>query len=234
MEVFTVPYGIDLDRFHPAGPTVDLDALSGLQPAAPRTVRIGLVATFAHWKGHRVFLEALAALPESTAVRGYVIGGSIYRTVGSQLSSEQLQNEGVRLGLAGRVGFTGFCTDISRVMRSLDVIVHASTQPEPFGLVIVEAMACSKPVIVAASGGAAEIVSPGLNAVCHTPGAVHELADHMIQLAADPALRERLGAEGRKTAERHYARSRMAAELIPIYLAARNRTCPEQRPICYS
>ena len=55
-------------------------------------------------------------------------------------------------------------------MRALDVVVHASTQPEPFGLVIAEAMACGRAVVVSSGGGAAEIVTPGEDALVHEVG----------------------------------------------------------------
>jgi glycosyltransferase involved in cell wall biosynthesis len=84
-------------------------------------------------------------------------------------------------------------------LRALDVVVHASTSPEPFGLVIAEAMACERPVIVSVAGGAAEIVTLGVDALGHHPGDAEGLAARMTELAIDPALRRRLGsAAGRQ------------------------------------
>ena len=71
------------------------------------------MATFARWKGHRVFLEALALLNPDLPVRGYIIGGPIYQTDGSQWSLAELKQEAERLGLRGKVGFTGFIEDPS-------------------------------------------------------------------------------------------------------------------------
>ncbi|HEY2017074.1 MAG TPA: glycosyltransferase family 4 protein [Bryobacteraceae bacterium] len=217
LKAYTVYNGIDLSRFSVCGPGADLDALSGLPPAGPRTIRVGLVATFSRWKGHLVFLRALAALPKHLSVRGYIVGGNIYQTVGSHFSLEELQREAARLDLGGRVGFTGFVEDTASVMRSLDIVAHTSTEPEPFGLVIAEAMACGRPVIVAESGGAAEIVSVGANALAHRPGDVEHLAEQIRVLAADSKLRTRLGLAGRSTAERSFDRGRMVSDLIPIY-----------------
>ena len=73
---------VDLQRFSPHGPALNLDALSGLAPA-DGILRVGLVATFAHWKGHHTFLKALSLLPPDAPVRGYIIGGPIYQTAGS-------------------------------------------------------------------------------------------------------------------------------------------------------
>ena len=100
---------IDLDRFSAGGTTLDLDALIGLPPAAPGTIRVGLVATFARWKGHKVFLQALARLPPEVPVRGYIIGGPIYQTNGSQWSRQELEQETCTLGLQGKAASPVFC-----------------------------------------------------------------------------------------------------------------------------
>jgi len=207
---------IDLDRFAPDGPRIDLDAVSGL-PAADDVLRVGLVATFARWKGHETFLRALAMLPASLRVRGYIVGGPVYETSGSQTSVSELRERVRALGLEGRVGFTGFVPDASTAMRALDIVVHASTDPEPFGLVIAEAMACRKPVVVSRAGGASELIESGVNALAFTPGEAAELAQRIEELARDANLRERLGRAGRSMAEQRFHRRRMASELAPIY-----------------
>jgi glycosyltransferase involved in cell wall biosynthesis len=209
---------VDLLRFSPIGPRYDLDALAGLAPAADGTVRIGLVATFARWKGHEVFLRALARVSAGVPLRGYVIGGPVYDTAGSQESLAGLRAEADALGLGARVGFTGFVEDPAPAIRALDIVVHASTEPEPFGLVIAEAMACGKPVVVSAAGGAAELVTPGVNALTHPPGDVEALARAIEILAADADGRRRIGAAGRAAAERSFARRRLAADLVRVYL----------------
>ena len=149
----------------------------------PGTVRVGLLATFARWKGHDVFLRALAAIPREMPVRGYVIGSAVYDTAGSQHTVEELQTLADRLGLGDRVGFTGFLP-AAPAMRALDVVVHASTRPEPFGLVIAEAMACGRAVITSGSGGARELVEAGQDALVHTPGDAAGLSRDIIQLVA--------------------------------------------------
>ena len=217
MKVYPVWNAVDLNRFSPLGPRLDLDALAGLPPASDDVLRVGLVATFARWKGHQTFLSALALLPSSLRVRGYVIGGPIYETSGSQVTLTDLRRRAQDLGLGQRVGFTGFVEDSSSAIRSLDVVVHASTDPEPFGLVIAEAMACGKAVVASRAGGAIELTESGTSALDYDPGDAQTLARRIEELAADSLLRSRLGAAGRSTAERCFTRARMAVELTPIY-----------------
>lgn len=216
-QVRTVYNAVDLDRFRLLGPATDLDAAAGMPPAPPGTVRVGLVATMGRWKGHGVFLRAVAALPRQLPVRAYVVGGGIYRTAGSEVRADDLRRKAAELGIADRVGFTGFTDDAPAVMRALDVVVHASTQPEPFGLVIAEAMACGRAVVASAAGGAGEIVTPGHDALAVDPGDVDGLADAMVRLAVDPVLRGRLARAGRETAVRRFDRARLAVEVAPLY-----------------
>jgi len=222
--VHAVYNAIDLDRFTPGGAVADLDALAGLPPLSPGGIRVGLVGTFARWKGHTVFLDALARLRGQVNVRGYIVGDSIYATDGSQYSRAQLRARADASGLGDTVGFTGQVDDVSAVLRALDIAVHASTEPEPFGLVIAEAMACGRPVVVSRAGGAAEIAQGG--AVFHEPGNSVELAERVSELARDAARRAALGREGRAAAVRLFSRARLRETLIPIYetLAATART----------
>ena len=150
-------------------------------------------------------------------VRGYIVGGPIYQTDGSQWSALELHQEADRLGLAGKVGFTGFLEDTPAAMRALDVIVHASTQPEPFGMVIIEGMACGRAVIASQAGGAAELFVDGENALAHPPGDAAALARQIERLSRDEGLRSKLGSAGRATAEIHYHGKRLAAELSDLY-----------------
>jgi len=164
-----------------------------------------------------VFLHAVARLPRELSLRAYVISGSVYETRGSEESLDALRALAVSLGIADRVGFTGFVSEPASAMRALDVVVHASTTPEPFGLVIVEGMACGRPVIVSAAGGAAEIVQPGVDALTHAPGDVAGLATAIHSLTVDGALRERLGREALRTAIARFDRRRMGAQIVPVY-----------------
>lgn len=215
--VRVVHNGVDLDRFAPTGPRADLDALAGLSPAPAGTIRVGLVATFSRWKGHDVFLRAIAALPRDVAVRAFIVGDAVYDTVGSQYGRAELESLAGTLGV--RVGFTGFIPS-DTAMRALDIVVHASTEPEPFGLVIAEGMACGRAVITSGTGGAAELVTPGVDAVTHPPGDVHALADAIALLARNAPLRQQYGDRARAAAVRQFDSRRMAAAVLEVYQQA--------------
>jgi glycosyltransferase involved in cell wall biosynthesis len=209
--------GVDTARFAPEGPVLDLDARAGLPAADHRTVRIGLPATFGRWKGHDVLLRALRRLPSDRAWRGYIIGAAVYQTRDSQWSLEALQGMTRDLGLGDRVGFTGIIDDMPGAMRALDIVVHASRQPEPFGMTIAEAMSCGRASVVALAGGAAEIVRDGIDAVGYAPGDDEALASVLSALLGDSERRRCLGAEARRTAVASFDSKRLGPQLRDVY-----------------
>src|SRR5262249_42889387 len=178
----------------------------------PGAVRVGLVGAFARWKGQDLFLEAAARIAETNPerpLRFYIVGGPIYCTPGSQFSEAELRAKAAELHIADRVGFTGFQSRTAEVYRALDIVIHASTLPEPFGRTIVEAMACGRPVIVARAGGAAELFTEGHDAVGVPPNNAEALTAAIAALAADPARRQQVAAQARQTAVERFARCRL-------------------------
>lgn len=208
--------GLDLTRFQPQGPAAGLDDIAHLPALAPAVPRLGLVATFARWKGHEVFMQALAQI-QDLPWRAYIIGAPVYQTQGSQSSITELRQRAEALGVADRMGFTGACADMPAVYRALDLVIHASTQPEPFGMTILEAMACARPVIVSYAGGAAELVQPGVDALAFPPGNSHALAEQLRALLGDAELCRRIGRAARQAVERRFALDRMTNLFIQAY-----------------
>jgi glycosyltransferase involved in cell wall biosynthesis len=223
IRIETLLNAVDVKAFSPGPSTgTELDRLSGLKVPLDRTLRIGLVATYARWKGQDVFLRAAArvhrTLP-SQHLRFYVIGGPIYATDASQFSSAELNALIGELGLWGTAGLIPFQRELLSVLRSLDIFVHASSRPEPFGRSIVEAMACSRPIVVAAGGGAGEIVDAGRTGLTHAPGDVDGLAAALRTLIESEPLRDRLAVEGRRVAIERFSRVRLGPALIALYLS---------------
>jgi glycosyltransferase involved in cell wall biosynthesis len=215
--ILTVYNAINPTHFTPMGRIADLDRLAEMPPLRAGGVRVGIVATMARWKGHETFLRAIAMLPAATPIRAYVIGGPLYETEGSQYTIAELRMIADRMGLSDRVGFTGFVKEAAPAMRALDIVVHASTEPEPFGLVIAEAMACGRAVIASAGGGAAEIIEDGVDALAHPPGDAATLARLIGLLAGDAAMRARLGVAAARSSTRRFTHERLAADLLAAY-----------------
>ncbi len=168
-------------------PRAELLAEAGIPARAPV---VGLVARLQRWKGVHVLVGAmphvLAAHPDAHAV---VVGGDHPLEPGYR---EHLVALATRLGVADRVHLLGFQPDARSWMRSFDVAVHASER-EPWGLVVLEAMAAGRPLVAGAAGGPAEIVRDGVDGLLVPYGDEAALAERIRRLLDDPALAERLG-----------------------------------------
>lgn len=181
---------------------------------------VGLVATFARWKGHDIFLQAAAkvinALPHLD-IKFCIVGGAIYQTQGSQFSEEELQDLAKSLNIASNVEFLGFQQDIAAVYNQLDIVVHASTQPEPLGMAIIEAMSCAKPVIISQAGGAAELFTHDFDAIGFELGNANALATAIQYLIENPQQREYLSQNARNTALSRFSQERLGKQILNLY-----------------
>jgi glycosyltransferase involved in cell wall biosynthesis len=232
--VVVVPNAIDTDTYAPGpGDGARLDRLAGLPPPGTPPVRVGLVATYARWKGQDLFLAAAARVVRELpagSVRFYVVGGPIYQTAGSQWSAEELR--GLAAGLPpGCVGMIGFQEDTASVYRGLDVVVHASTQPEAYGLTIAEAMACARAVIVTRAGGSAELFEHDHDAVGVPVGDVGALAAAIRELVRDRGRRERLAANARHTAVERFPLGRLGPQVMAAYECFRAASPAPAEPV---
>jgi glycosyltransferase involved in cell wall biosynthesis len=148
--VVVVPNGIDATRF--AGiDTLDVPALraeAGLTGGA----LVGLFGRITPWKGHHVLVAALARLPE---VHALIVGDALF---GEADYKADLLRQAEHLGVADRMHWLGYRADVPRLMRMVDVVVHASTAPEPFGRVIVEGVLAGRPVVASSHGASRELL----------------------------------------------------------------------------
>jgi glycosyltransferase involved in cell wall biosynthesis len=166
---------------------------------ATHPLRVGMVGRIAPWKGQHVFLEAFGRAFPGGEETASVIGAPLFGADEDRyaLALQSLTRE---FGLEGRVAFTGFRHDVAGELAQLDVLVHASTTPEPFGQVVIEGMAAGVPVVAADAGGPAEIIDAGATGLLYPPGDASALAEALQRLATDSELRKRLGDAGREHA----------------------------------
>jgi glycosyltransferase involved in cell wall biosynthesis len=190
--------GIDLARWTPRPPDEGrrIRAEHGVAEDAVLVVMVGLLRP---WKGQDVALEAIAALPPElrSRLRLWIVGEA---SEGDAAYAGALRRTVADRGLAEIVSFLGFRADVPALMGAADVVLHASTLPEPFGLVVVEGLALGKPVVASRLGGPAEILAPG-DGQLFDPAQPAELAERLAELISSPALRSELGARGRERAK---------------------------------
>lgn len=120
---------------------------------------VGMIGRISPTKGQLQLVRAAAAVHEVRPdVRFRIIGEASF---GAEAYAADVRSEVVRLGLADVVVFTGFVHDPARALDELSLCVHGATVPEPFGQVVVEAMARGVPVVATSGGGVDEILSVG-------------------------------------------------------------------------
>jgi glycosyltransferase involved in cell wall biosynthesis len=214
--VRTIYNTVDLDRFRPEGERIPLAA------SPIESVKIGLIATYARWKGHDVFLNALETLknqPNLPAWHAWIVGGPIYATAGSQWSPDELISMIEAKGLQGSVTLLPFQKDPASVMRSLDVVVHASSNPEPFGRVIAEAQACGRAVAAVGTGGSGEAFKDGRTGLAIRMNDASSMATVLERLVCDERLRHDLGSAGVAWVAAQFDRRHLASHWQTVYEA---------------
>jgi glycosyltransferase involved in cell wall biosynthesis len=201
-----VPNGVDLTRFAPRPVSQALRATLGVPPGTPVVVSVGRFVAF---KGYTHLLDAAAVLEAARPGVHWVLAGE------GELRAE-LEAQARRLGLAGRVHFTGWREEVPELLAAGDLFVLPSLA-EHFGRVLIEAMAMARAVVATDAGGVPEIVVHGETGLLVPPADPRALAAAVGELLADPVRATRLGAAGRRHAETTFSAAGHAAAVERVY-----------------
>lgn len=134
------------------------------------TLLLGAFGRLAPWKGQHIAIAALHQLPQHHLV---LVGDALF---GEDSYKRELLSLADDPKVKGRVHFLGFQNNVAELMQSVDVVVHSSIAPEPFGRVIVEAMLSRTPVVASRAGGVIEILEHGQSGWLAAPGDASSLA----------------------------------------------------------
>jgi glycosyltransferase involved in cell wall biosynthesis len=209
---------IDLDKFSPS--QASQIASNGVRDELGLNrgeFVLGIVGQLTPRKGQLELIEAFAQADLSRATL-LIVGAPLFNRDADY--AEQLEQEAESRGVARRVRLLGARSDVSAIMHALDLLVVNSTA-EPFGLVILEAMACGTPVLATAVDGIPEIVEHGRSGWLVPPGQRDSrlLADAITRLSRDPELRTRLAEQGRERVTAKFSLDRYLSELESFYEA---------------
>ncbi|MGD1912546.1 MAG: glycosyltransferase family 4 protein [Rivularia sp. (in: cyanobacteria)] len=172
---------------------------------------VGHFSRLAPWKGQHILIEALAKCPPEVAV--ILVGDALF---GEQDYVKELHQQIDALQLQNRVKFLGFRNDIPPLMAACDLVAHTSTSPEPFGRVIVEAMLSGTPVVAAASGGAVELVEPGINGFLATPGNPQELTQVINTCLQDKQKTDAIAKTARNNASQRFNVANINQQIVQL------------------
>lgn len=176
---------------------------------------VGIVGRLERWKGHEILLRAMTQVVDAVPnAKGVVVGDSVPHE--PHYGDELLALRG-ELGLGDRILFSGFRPDIPTVMSALDVVVLASVAPEPFGRVLIEAMAAGKPVVATDAGAVREIVDDGVQGLLVPPEDVSALASAIIHILTRPDLAAAMGHAGRARARDRFNEQQYVDGVQAVY-----------------
>ncbi|MBS0379257.1 MAG: glycosyltransferase family 4 protein [Proteobacteria bacterium] len=176
--------------------------------------RVGMIGRLAPWKGQDVFIRAAAeVLRRGVRAQFVIVGSALFAEDAYERELRGLVDE---LGLSDSVQFLGF-REVPPLLRSLDVLVHASRIPEPFGQVIIEGLAAELPVIATEGGGASEIIESGRNGLLVPGGDPGALARMLVAVLAEPGRARALAAAGRRDVLERYTAERSARHSEALY-----------------
>jgi len=183
----------------------------------PNELFFGLFGRVVEWKGQAVFLNAAAEVfkkvPNS---RAFIVGDT---AEGPPDYLEDLKESARKLGITSKVIFTGFRQDVPAMMKLMDVVVHASIRPEPFGMVVAEAMTMEKPVVATSGGGILDMIEDGMEGLLVPLGDSQKMADAIIRLLEGEALRRSMGKRGKEKAFRMFSLEAISGRLGELYLS---------------
>ena len=193
-----IPNGFAVDRFD-----TDVSVLSERvrkSLGGDESPLIGLFGRIAAWKGQKVLVEALGRLPNAN---GVVVGDALFTDQDQQYKRE-LVLLAEQIGISQRVHFAGFQSEVLPYLKAVDVVVHCSTAPEPFGRVIVEAQLAGKPIIATRGGGPSEIIEDRVTGILVQPNDPAALALAIQELLEKPKWAQELAVNGRQAAIRRF------------------------------
>ena len=179
----------------PSGCAVVHDGIhAGLEIAAKNASEpplIGLVGRIAPWKGQHIFIQAAAEVHKHfPECRFQIIGAPLF---GEEDYQKELHDLALSLAISDCIEFTGFQDDVASFIERLDILVHASITGEPFGQVVIEAMASGKPVVATNGGGIPEIVQHQITGLLVPMGDAKSMAAAILRLLANRGTGRRNG-----------------------------------------
>jgi glycosyltransferase involved in cell wall biosynthesis len=207
--VRVVHYGIDATGWRAT--EVERAALRREYGLAPEDTAVAICSRLIPGKGHQVLLEATSrALERAPTLRVLIAGDGPLRG-GLERCAGELPD--------GTVRFLGFVDEIPRLMKACDVLVFPTSPEldEGFGLAALEAMAAERPVVATRVGALPEVVEDGRTGILVDPRDAAALADALVQLATQPALRTELGRRGAERAAAEFGIARMVRRTLDVY-----------------
>ena len=216
--------GLDLGEFASSSGGNDGAKIREELGLAEQNQVVGCIGRLVAWKGQHVFLRALAKLvPDYPQLRGLIIGAAEAYGQRYEQYPRELEELNRDLGLEQVVTFAGFRRDVPRLLRGMDVLVHASTSPEPFGRVIIEGMAAGTSVVGTDAGAVPEIIQDKVTGLLVPPGDVEAMARAIAYVLGHPRQREAMCLMAGRAVEAKFTASHYVKGIERVYACLQAR-----------
>lgn len=205
---------INVETFGQVNDRAELRAEFGL---AEQDRLISNVGRLAWWKGHEDFVRAIAEVVQTQPNVKALIIGDPDSAPRDQAYYQHIRHLVTDLQLSDQVIFTGFRADVPRIMGASDIVVHSASEPEPFGRVIVEAMAAGRPVVATAAGGVLDIIEDQVNGLLVPPRNAALMARAIQQLLQNREQARLIGQCAQQQARERFSITQHIAAVQRIY-----------------
>jgi glycosyltransferase involved in cell wall biosynthesis len=165
---------------------------------------VGIVGNIKPWKGQEIVVQAMNIVHQYDKSARCLIVGGVSKNPHEIAFFEHLKSTVKALNLNDTIIFTGMRSDIPSIVNTLDVLIHASLAPEPFGRVLLEGMALNKPVITNDIGAGPEIVVDNETGLVVKHHDFEALANAILWILNNPEKAEEMGTRGRIRLEEHF------------------------------
>ncbi|MRR14433.1 glycosyltransferase family 1 protein, partial [archaeon] len=209
--------GIDLSSYTTFYDRIDAEEFRKRMKRKPGDIRrefgikdgqvvIGIVGNLQRWKGQLTVIDAVNILSKKYPDLVCLLIGDASKTTEDDIQYyQELQEKITGHGLRNRIIVTGYRNDVPDILNTLDVFIHASTHPEPYGLVVLEAMVMGKAIVASNEGGPAEMIVDGESGFLVAPSNPPLLAERLYSLVGDMELRKRMGANALRRMEEKFS-----------------------------
>lgn len=178
-------------------------------------IGVGIFGRVVPWKGQLEFVYALLqTIRTENRIKAFIVGdksdgpAEYFDRVKGIINSSEYGDHFI---------LTGYQEDVEAYYSAMDIIVHASVEPEPFGMVITEAMAAKKPVVAADEGGPREVIDPGVDGIVITPRDIEGMAAAILELANNPVKRQAMGINGYNKVKERFNIQNIASQVECLY-----------------
>ena len=200
--------------------TIDKDQVDMLRTEFGLTTHDRLIINVGRldwWKGHDYFIKAMSKVfRHETRIKALIVGPIVstpicldyYNRLLQLIKDEQLTN---------KIVFTGFRSDIPQLLAASDIVVHSSSEPEPFGRVIVEGMLAGRPVVATAGGGVFDIIEDQVTGLLVPMKDANAMAEAISYLLNSPKNAYKIGSQAQLSAQRRFNVSKHVKDVQNVY-----------------